>query len=235
MGDISIIARRIEGKKRVQYGWSGNSGYYNNTGVRLLSCYDDPELVEYLFGLGQMSLIGKPKSELGGESWFYTHMLSKIPHWLGKSEREIFSKIAFVDYGYFYDLDNIWYYIIPGPFRIKIPLMYIDQHLDENKYEFDERARINRLVAEYILGEYFDSDDELQSLINSKYPNGIDKIRKAVSSSDFPCHQIWEKYRFIYKFLDDWVVVKTNDEMTTLTGFVVKRKQSENRIETIDW
>ena len=32
-----------------------------------------PEKVEYLFGLGQMKFIGKPGSEYGGESWYYTH------------------------------------------------------------------------------------------------------------------------------------------------------------------
>lgn len=44
------------------------------------------------------------------------------PFWLGNTEREIFSKINWIDYGYFYDLDHKWYYIIPGPFRIKLPL-----------------------------------------------------------------------------------------------------------------
>ena len=73
MGDTSVMARRLEGGKYVQYGWSGNGGYFFNVGGRLLSWYDDPEKVEYLFGLGQMKFIGKPGSEYGGESWYYTH------------------------------------------------------------------------------------------------------------------------------------------------------------------
>ncbi len=68
MGDISIIARRLT-DGHVQYGWSGNGGYFRNVGVRLLAWYDDPEMVEYLFGLGQLSELGQPGSERGGSSW----------------------------------------------------------------------------------------------------------------------------------------------------------------------
>ena len=56
MGDISIIARRLE-DGHVQYGWSGNGGYYKVVGIRLLLWYLEPEDVEYLFGLGQRQLI----------------------------------------------------------------------------------------------------------------------------------------------------------------------------------
>lgn len=116
MGDISIIARRLP-DGQVQYGWSGNGGYYRNVGSRLLSWYVTPEDVEYLFGLGQTALIGKKGSENGGYSFMMSHRLTNEPFYSGTTERIIFSKIAFIDYGYFYDLDNKWYYIIPGPFR----------------------------------------------------------------------------------------------------------------------
>ena len=46
MGDTSVMARRLEGGKYVQYGWSGNGGDFCNVGGRLLSWYDDPEKVE---------------------------------------------------------------------------------------------------------------------------------------------------------------------------------------------
>lgn len=54
MGDISIIARRLT-PKMVQYGWSGNGGYYSAVGALLLEEYNTPERVEYLFSLGQLS------------------------------------------------------------------------------------------------------------------------------------------------------------------------------------
>ena len=50
MGDTSIIARRLK-NGHVQYGWSGNGGYFKNIGNRLLWWYQSPKDVEYLFSL----------------------------------------------------------------------------------------------------------------------------------------------------------------------------------------
>ena len=241
MGDVSIIARRLEDGKHVQYGWSGNGGYFSNVGARLLSWYDDPEKVEYLFGLGQMRLIGKPGSENGGEPWVYTHVPDGMPHWLGQTEREIFGRIAFVDHGYFYDLDGTWYYVDPGPFRVKIPLEYISKHLDAKYFEFGELVLIGRKVAEYILGPYYSSEPDLQAVVEECYPEGIEEIRKTVLSvgeGHNPCNEIWDRYKAIFDYLDDWVVVQTNEDNTEITGILVHRNQKalgKDRVETIDW
>ena len=40
MGNSSIIARRIS-DKYVQYGFSGNGGYFRNVGLRLLIWYNE--------------------------------------------------------------------------------------------------------------------------------------------------------------------------------------------------
>lgn len=68
MGDTSIIARRLR-DGHVQYGFSGNGGYFKNVGFRLSLWYQEPDDVEYLFGLGQTKLIGQRGSEKGGEEW----------------------------------------------------------------------------------------------------------------------------------------------------------------------
>ena len=52
MGDASIIARLLA-NGHVQYGWSGNGGYFSMGGIRLLLWYQEPKNVEYLFSLGQ--------------------------------------------------------------------------------------------------------------------------------------------------------------------------------------
>ena len=69
MGDTSIISRRLQ-DGHVQYGFSGNGGYFKNVGFRLALWYQEPDDVEYLFGLGQTKLIGQRGSEKGGEEWF---------------------------------------------------------------------------------------------------------------------------------------------------------------------
>ena len=87
MGDISIIARRLE-DGNVQYGWSGNGGYFEIVGLRLLLWYQNPQDVEYLFELGQTSWIGKKGSEHGGLSGYESHQLTGEAFWLGNTERK---------------------------------------------------------------------------------------------------------------------------------------------------
>lgn len=233
MGDVSVMARRLS-PKYVQYGWCGNGGYFSNVGARLLEWYDDPKLMDYLFGLGQMKLIGKPGSENGGESWFYTHEPANEAHWVDPSERWIFSKIAFIDYGYFYDSDNTWYYVEPGPLRIKIPLRYIGNHLDDRGYEFDERRRIIKHVTEYFLNEFVPADNEMMEIVGS-YDKPYGEITSQILDSEYPDHELYDHYRRLYEAMDDWVVVKTDDENENITRIIMKKNQGEKRIETIDW
>ena len=93
MGDASIIARLLA-NGHVQYGWSGNGGYFSMVGIRLLLWYQEPKNVEYLFSLGQTSLIGKIGSEKGGFNWYETHCPTGEPFWLATTERMIFSRIV---------------------------------------------------------------------------------------------------------------------------------------------
>lgn len=60
MGDTSVMARRLA-DGHVQYGWSGNGGYFRVVGLRLLVWYKAPEDVEYLFRLGQTMFYRKKR------------------------------------------------------------------------------------------------------------------------------------------------------------------------------
>ena len=79
------------------------------------------------------------------------------PFWLGNTEREIFSKINWIDYGYFYDLDHKWYYIIPGPFRIKLPLELVKNNLDKAGYELF--SKYHKIFAYFDDWVFIKSDD----------------------------------------------------------------------------
>ena len=150
MGDTSIIARRLK-NGHVQYGWSGNGGYFKNVGNRLLWWYQSPKDVEYLFSLGETALIGQIGSENGGYGWFDTHSPTGEPFSIGNTEREIFSELAFIDYGYFYDIDHRWYYVIPGPFRIKIPLQLLSAQKEITRKEVQELLEVSQSTAGRIL------------------------------------------------------------------------------------
>ena len=229
MGDISIMARRLK-DGRVQYGWSGNGGHFSNVGARLLAWYDDPDKIDYLFSLGRLSLIGKPGSEHGGYPILLSHHPEGTRHWFGKSERAIFSRIAFIDYGYFYDWDETWYYIDPGPIRIKIPLMYIGEHLDKENREFEELRNIGEKLALRMI------EEPGLTPIMKRYNVTIEELRNKILQVKNPIHDVfYDQYRKIYKYFDDWAVVKTDNEYKCITEFLIKPKQKGKRIETIDW
>lgn len=232
MGDTSIIARRLK-DGHVQYGWSGNGGYYKSVGNKLYCWYDekDEALIEYLFGLGELRHLGKPGSERGGASWLESHDMTGTPHNLGTTEREIFSRIAFIDYGYFYDLDQEWYYVWPGPFRIKMPLGLIHNNLDERYYEFDFLKKLQKDILHYIYHEHGEKDEEFKDILTGR---DIDKEYQELAESDHPIYDFWKKYRNIFSYFDDWIVIRCDEECKKVTE-IVMRKKEEDRKETIEW
>ncbi len=233
MGDVSIIARRLE-DGHVQYGWSGNGGYFKSVGARLLLWYQEQEDVEYLFGLGQTRLIGKPGSEHGGAPFMQTHSLTGEGFWLDRTEQRIFSKIAFVDYGYFFDLDHKWYYIIPVPFSIKIPLALVAHHLNDRGYEFDYLSSVQNDVLVYILGEYREQDVEFADFLDQE-GYCIEEVKENIGQNGLlSVHEFYRQYKKIYDYFDAWVLIKANEENTENTDIIVKKK-TEEHIETCEW
>lgn len=238
MGDISIIARRLK-DGHVQYGYSGNGGYYRNVGFKLLNFYDKTDKVEYLFGLGQLSRIGLPYKNIDNEDnlpWYIRHeTFHDIPHYLGTTEKEIFSKMIFIDYGYFHDIDNKWYYVVPGPFRIKIPLKYIDYITNGGKdYEFDEINKIGRNILRYIFTSYINDNEDFDKFLKRKKINSECFISQIDDDETFDIYKFFEDYNDVFEYFDDWILVKTDKNDKRIIGYIVK-KNSKKHIETINW
>ena len=233
MGDVCIIARRLA-DGHVLYGWGGNGGYFCLAGARLLEWYNNPDDVEYLFELGQTGLIGRKGSEHGGAPLIETHQLTGEGFWISRSERSIFSRIAFIDFGYFYDTDEKWYYVIPGPFRIKIPLRLIENHLDEQGYEFEYKKEVIDKVMRYILTEYVHIDSEFETLLEQN-EDSVDTIKsKILYEQKLSMYKFFDHYKKIFDYFDDWVLIKTNEDDTEITDIIVKKK-SDKHIETCEW
>ena len=150
------------------------------------------------------------------------------------AETEIFSELDFVDYGYFYDIDHRWYYVIPGPFRIKMPLELIKNRLDEDDYEFDFRDEVEAKVASFILQDYQEYDSVFADFLKNK---GYDaeKILGEISEDGLASsYKLFERYPPIYKYFDDWVLIKTNADNTEISEIIVK-KRSKKHVETCNW
>ena len=192
MGDVSIIARRLK-DGHVQHGWSGNGGYFCMVGARLLKWYTEPEKVEYLFDLGQTKLIGAPGSENGGYSFMKTHACIGSPYYLGTCEDDIFSKIAFIDYAYFYDVDNKWYYISPYGFNIKMPLELIANNLDDRGDEFEFLKQIDRDILTHIFQDYVRKDEKFKLYVESKGYE-LNQVYESCKDKDYPTYHFVDKY-----------------------------------------
>ena len=232
MGDVSVIARRIN-DHLVQYGWSGNGGYYENTGWRLLEWYKTPQLVDYLFSLGELAFIGKPGSENGGFHFMETHRRDNSPHHYGTTEQHVLSRFMFIDHIYFYDSDNTWYYVIPSPFCIKIPLAAVDSLLNNNDADFDLFENLFLEMIFYMFTGYLKEDAEFRELLSSLNADRL-QILTHLQSSSRPHLELYHHYHKIYDYFDPWVVVKTDDSFHEITGFHLKKKTNEH-IETIHW
>ena len=231
MGDISIMARRLT-DDTIQYGWCGNGGYFCNVGDTLLNQYDSPEMVDYLFSLGELQFLGMPHSENGGYGFLHTTVLNNTPHSIGKSEREMFSQVAFADYGYFYDSDNRWYYVIPGPVRVKMPLMLINNNLDNRNQEFGFCKEVERTVTKNVLELFLSSSSAQEKMDLLKLDT--EQLRFAFAERNYDMYNCWNKYGFVFKTLDDWCVIDCDEEYKNVIGCKLKLK-SDTHIETINW
>lgn len=233
MGAASIIARRLA-DGHVQYGYSGNGGCYRVVGIRLLAWYQLPKDVEYLFELGETSLIGEPGSERGGFPPIRTHNLTGHAFWLTNTERKIFSRIAFIEYGYFYDLDNKWYYIIPGPFRIKMPLELIDRNLEDENSEYDFCTRVEDKILRYIFEEYIEKESAFKRFLDERKYDVEDVIKNISEDGLLSAMNLYHTYQEIFDYFDDWILIKTNTEASEIMDIVVRAKD-DTHIETCYW
>lgn len=231
----SVMARRLK-DGHVQYGWCGG-GCFSNKGVRLVQWYQKPEDVEYLFSLGETNLIGKKGSENGGFSRNETHDLLDESFWLDTTERKIFSKVVFAEEGYFYDIDEKWYYIFRRPFLIKIPLMHLLGNLDESGDELMYLITVEDKVLKYIFGEYTEKNREFKEYLEEQKcdPAKIleDITEDIIEGGNANSFLLWENYRNIFQWFDEWILVKTSEDDEQITDIVVRKKE-EKHIETCE-
>lgn len=170
----------------------------------------------------------------GGYSFFETHMLTNRPFWIGESEREIFSKIAFIDYGYFYDLDDKWYYVVPGPFKIKIPFELIVHALENAEYEFDFCNDVQKKIVEYMFTSYKDSNSDFQCFLKENNLEAEDILNELICDSSDAIYDLFDKYKKVFSYFDDWILIMSDDKNENVGEIILKKKETMH-IETIEW
>ena len=240
MGDVSIIARRMA-DGRIEYGWSGNGGTLDIRGEILCTYYDTPELVDYLFSLGQMELIAAPHSEQS--DYWYRNRPTGAPHWIVQSEDEIFDRILFIDYVYFYEVaEQKWYFIYPRVFACKVPLSWCVDYMESYTTEGKSTDQCQCLCkishdAAFRLCELYEKDAQFRLYCTSR---GIDdqRVRELMDTIDGlygndedTLFRIKDNMVFsvMCNYFDDWMI------FDPASGKYKTHCKTDQHIETINW
>ena len=63
-----------------------------------------------------------------------------------------------------------------------------------------------------------------------------DELEKKLLEDTNSVYMLWEKYRNIFRYFDDWILCFPNESMRKCGKVVMRKKQEdEKRIETCDW
>ena len=185
------------------------------------------------FWIGADRTNWKTGSEYGGYRWLETHSLTGEPFWLDCSD-EVFSVELHL---LIMDIFMIWITngtILFGSFRIKMLLELIDQNVDEQNYEFDFRKRVQDKILRYILWDYREKNPEFAEFLDKEGYCVEDILENISEDGLLSVMEFYHKYRKIFDYFDDWILIKTNEEDTEITDIVVK-KMSENHVEACEW
>lgn len=121
-----------------------------------------------------------------------------------------------MDYGYFYDSDHKWYYIHPGPFRIKIPLELISNNLDCEGYEFNYLQQIQVEIVKSMFRSYRAFDVDFNDFLECNEYDADTIVETITREGTHALYHLYEQYRKIYEYFDDWIVIKSDNTYTDI-------------------
>lgn len=216
MGDTSVIARRLK-DGTAEFGRSGDGGYFRNTGSRLLRCYQEPEAVDYLFGLGQTMQIGAVGSVHDQKDLENSNPPTGERFLEAVTEQAIFDEFPLVGHVYLYDLDNEWYYVANGSFKIKIPLRFL-----EGKIESKVIDAVSLLICKYMFTEYRDKDNPFSELLD------LEDCKLGSISARNPIGYLRNNYYTVCDYFDKWVAIRCDSDYKSATGILMRKKTKDH-------
>ena len=253
MDTHAAIARRVS-PDVIQFGNVINDGYLEYVGLVLQMYYDTPEKVEKLFSLGQLETLGAPGTEENSAimdrktGTFCTRIWHDYcPHEICRSEKDINPKVMFTDYYYFFDSDNIWYYVKPDLGMQKIPLVYAlarmnyfrdnpesrPDILGKDSVDLCVRYEMEMAYLKEVLYEYPKEDLDFKEMLDSSGLN-LEEVMAKLRKEDFPLHCFYEKNKSLIHYFDRWSVFDISKSSLPPVKVYLK-KASEKHEETILW
>ena len=252
MSTHAAIAYRIS-PDLIQYGNILSDGGLYYVGWVLEYYYSKPELVKYLFSLGQLDILGAPHTEKNPSLFdskthtFCTRVIDGeyTPHKKCKKENEIHPDYI-ADYFYIYENDE-WFYIKPGAVMQKIPLLYAlvrSTYLKEfpkkrpnirNKHDPDicVNYEMDMAFLKTLLHDYPKTDSTFKEMLDS---SGLD-IKQTISKfskEDFPLNRFYDSHKDLINYFDRWCVYGWEEKEKPISK-VHLRKATKEHVETCLW
>ena len=226
--EFILIARKLQ-SGIVQYVHDAYGEGCLKIASELLEKYNTPESVEALFSGKALSALGKTDAE------FKTENCRQNPLSFSCSEDRVLG--WFVDSLFFYDSDNVWYFIAAGhdSLRIKMPLGYVLSHPDVVISDSEERKILSERLISHILGAYHYTDPQFASLLSEKFTEGVELIRREVRQADNPAQWFSYMYPEIIEYFDSPVSVATVKDGTEITRFEIRRKKNKKTETVNNW
>lgn len=125
-------------------------------------------------------------------------------------------------------------HITRGPFQIKIPLGLINNNLDENNDEFKYILTVGDKVLRYIMEEYRVTHPEFNDFIINEGYDWKTVVEDIIEDDKLLIMNLYSKYKAIYQYFDDWIVIKTDENYEDITEIIAKKKE-KHHIETNVW
>ena len=107
-------------------------------------------------------------------------------------------------------------------------------HGDEGEYA----AEVLEKIVLYVLTEYAQENPEFAAFVEEdgfSLEAILENIREEnLLSSLYASCFFFKRYGRLFRYFDDWVVIKTNEDDTEITDIVVKKREAKH-IETCYW
>lgn len=106
--------------------------------------------------------------------------------------------------------------------------------LDEDYYEFDYLRKLEDQILRYIFTEYMQKNRDFEYYLEQEGCKPETVMTDIEKDGQLNIWKLYDKYQNIWRYFDDWIVIKTNEDDTEIVGIVV-RKREDIHVETCNW
>ena len=89
-------------------------------------------------------------------------------------------------------------------------------------------------ILRYIFTEYMQKNRDFEYYLEQEGCNPETVMIDIEKDGQLNIWKLYDKYQNIWRYFDDWIVIKTNEDDTEIVGIVV-RKREDIHVETCNW